>query len=139
MSVGNRAPDSAAFVLNDVELVGVVREYVEGARWSSVGVIKEWVERCGRAIFLVIKTCLFFSWQWRKRSGGIRGAWKTRAQRGFSWCGGRRRCGGMDVVRWRALPKGLRRRALLTERALDKEAVRAGDASRGRGQRARMG
>jgi len=128
MGVGNRAPDSATFVLDDIKLVGVVREYVEGARWSSVGVNKEQVERRGRAIFLVIKMCLFFSWQWRKRSGGIRGAWKTRAQRGFNWCGDRRRCGGMDVVRWRALPKGLRRRAL------DKEAVRAGDASRGRGQ-----
>jgi hypothetical protein len=62
------------FVLNDIVLVRVIWEYVVGAGRSSVGISRERDERCGRTILLVIKTCLFLNWQWRKRSGGIRGA-----------------------------------------------------------------
>jgi hypothetical protein len=126
------------FVLDDIVLMWVIREYVVGAGRSSVGISRERDERCGRAILLVIKTCLFLNRQWRKRSGGIRGAWKTRAQRGFEWRKDGRWGWGMDVVRGRAFAKGLCRRAFLTERAFGKEAVRAGDASGSRRQRAGM-
>jgi hypothetical protein len=99
MGVGNRAPDSAVLVLDDVKLVGVVRECVIRAGWSSIGVNRERDEWCGRRILLVIKTGFFLNRQWRKTSDGRRRAWKTRAQRGFKGRKDGRRCRGVNVIR----------------------------------------
>ena len=97
-SFRSRTPDVVILVSNDVKLVRVMRVRDLGTRRRSVGVSLERVAGCGRTILLVIKTCLFLCRQWRKSSGGIRGTWDTRAQRGFRGCGRGRRCRGTDVI-----------------------------------------
>lgn len=98
MSFRSRAPDITVFVPDDVELVGMVGVLDLGARWRSVGVRLDRSEGCGRTILLVIKTCLFLCRQRRNSSGGIRGTWDTRAQRGFRGWGCGKRCWGTDVI-----------------------------------------
>jgi hypothetical protein len=124
-------PDVTVLVMDDVELVGVIRVLDLGTRRRSVGVRLERVVGCGRTILLVIKTCLFLCRQRRKSSGGIRGTWDTRAQRGFSGCGRGRRCRRTDVVRGGATAKGLRRWTFLANRVGGDETVRTGYAGWG--------
>jgi len=59
------APKVRAFAADDVELVGVDAMLLLSAGRRSVGVKREWGERDGRTIFLVIKTCLFLCRQRR--------------------------------------------------------------------------